>query len=71
MRLHAYLTQALLPGEDKLRFVQLPGIQEDELKELAPAAEKVEDVVNALEEKGDERVEEVKKAVVAWLQEFP
>lgn len=66
MRLHAYLTQALLPGAEELRFAQLPGIKEDESKTLAPKAKDVGDFVHALEEKQDGRLADVKKAVSKW-----
>jgi translocation protein SEC63 len=66
MRLHAYLAQALLPGNEKLRFAQLPLIQSDEVASLPPANQKLEDLVAALEKNGDQRVGQVKKAVKTW-----
>ncbi|CCM05893.1 uncharacterized protein FIBRA_08131 [Fibroporia radiculosa] len=66
MRLHAYLAQAIVPGQDNLRFAQLPGISPDESTELFPGANEVADVVSLLEKKGDERLPEIKKAVQKW-----
>jgi translocation protein SEC63 len=66
MRLHAYLAQALLPGNEKLRFAQLPLIQSNEVTSLPPATQKLEDLVAALEKSGDDRVDQVKKAVKTW-----
>jgi translocation protein SEC63 len=66
MRLHAYLTQALVPGSERLRFAQLPGIKMDEASTLAPEATDMSDFVHALEEKQDGRVVDVKKAIEKW-----
>ncbi|KAF5388148.1 hypothetical protein D9615_000013 [Tricholomella constricta] len=66
MRLHAYITQALLPGSERLRFAQLPGIKIDEVLTLAPEATDMGDFVHALEEKHDGRVVDVKKAIEKW-----
>jgi translocation protein SEC63 len=66
MRLHAHLAQALLPGSDRLRFAQLPGIKGEEVGKLAPHARDLEDFVHALQEKADGRIGEVKKAVETW-----
>ncbi|KAG5645765.1 hypothetical protein DXG03_005302 [Asterophora parasitica] len=66
MRLHAYITQALLPGSERLRFAQLPNIKIDEVLTLAPEASDIADFVHALEEKQDGRVVDVKKAVAKW-----
>jgi translocation protein SEC63 len=66
MRLHAYLVQALLPGNENLRFAQLPGIQLDEVSLLPPSTRELEDVVGALEKNEDERLSEVRKAVRTW-----
>jgi translocation protein SEC63 len=62
MRLHAYLTQALLPGKEQLKFAQLPGVRLEEQREAGDIGEFVE----ALEEKGDGRVMDVKKALQGW-----
>jgi translocation protein SEC63 len=66
MRLHAYLAQAVLPGADRLQFVQLPGITMDELTFLAPGAKDLDDFVQALEEKQDARLMDVRKAMEKW-----
>jgi hypothetical protein len=72
MRLHAYLTQALLPtppvavAPQTVKFAQLPKISEDEVKGLAPGADGFAEFVSALEEKGDARARDAKKAVDRW-----
>ncbi|EIN04311.1 hypothetical protein PUNSTDRAFT_108433 [Punctularia strigosozonata HHB-11173 SS5] len=72
MRLHAYLAQALPPTPSSvvtpktLKFAQLPKIEENEAKALAPTADGLEDFVTALEAKGDARAAEAKKAVEKW-----
>ncbi|KAF8890379.1 Sec63 Brl domain-containing protein [Infundibulicybe gibba] len=65
MRLHAFLSQALLPGADRLRFAQLPGIKSEEADKLASAKD-VHEVISTLEEKQDGRVAEIQKAVERW-----
>jgi translocation protein SEC63 len=66
MRLHAYLTQALVPGDDTIRFAQLPGIKQTESKELAGTVSAIDAVPAVLEEKNDGRSTEVKKALSRW-----
>lgn len=73
MRLHAYIAQALLPapgtGSSRLRFAQLPGIKSEEVQlggGLAPEIKDLDEFVSALENLGDERVTDVKKAVARW-----
>jgi len=66
MQLHAYLAQALLPGDERFRFAQLPGIQCDEVKALGGDAAILEDFVAALDAKSDRRTGDVKKAVQSW-----
>jgi translocation protein SEC63 len=66
MRLHAYLTQAILPGIDRLQFAQLPGIMLDELTSFAPDAKDLDDFVQALEEKQDVRLMDTRKAMEKW-----
>lgn len=66
MRLHAYLTQALLPGSERLRFAQLPHIKVEEVATLAPAATDIGDFVHALEEQQDGRAIDAKKAISRW-----
>lgn len=64
MRLHAYLVQALVPGDERLKFAQLPGIKPSEAKELSITA--MDAAPAALTEKGDGRVDEVKKVLSRW-----
>lgn len=64
MRLHAYLAQALLPGDERLKLAQLPGIKPSEAKELSISA--MDAVPATLSEKGDGRSDEVKKALSRW-----
>ncbi|KZT13196.1 uncharacterized protein LAESUDRAFT_669586 [Laetiporus sulphureus 93-53] len=66
MRLHAYLAQALVPGQNNLKLAQLPGVSPAEAAELAPKAGDMEDLISSLEKNGDERVEEIKKATEKW-----
>jgi translocation protein SEC63 len=66
MRLHAYLAQALAPGNERLKFAQLPGIRSEEVRELAVDSEVLEDFVQTLETNGDERIEDVKTAIRTW-----
>jgi translocation protein SEC63 len=66
MRLHAYLTQALLPGAERLRFAQLPSIEVDELTSLAPGAKDLDDFVQALDERQDDRLSDVRRAIEKW-----
>jgi translocation protein SEC63 len=66
MRLHAYLAQALAPGNEKLKFTQLPHIQSGELKSLGVNATIFEDLVHVLEAKNDSRTQDVKKALKTW-----
>jgi translocation protein SEC63 len=63
MRLHAYITQALLPGKEQLKFAQLPGIN---LEEKPGDVEDLAEFVKSLEERGDRRVEDVRKALRGW-----
>ncbi|ETW84592.1 molecular chaperone, DnaJ superfamily [Heterobasidion irregulare TC 32-1] len=66
MHLHAYLAQALFPGNDKAKYVQLPGISEDDVETLPEGVSTLEDYIQALEEKGDERLPDIKKAAARW-----
>lgn len=66
MRLHAYLTQALLPGDDSLKLAQLPGIKQSEARQLNRNVPALDAVPGSLAEKGDGRSEEVKKALSRW-----
>ncbi|KAI0337570.1 DnaJ-domain-containing protein [Trametopsis cervina] len=66
MRLHAYLTQAVVPGDTSLRLAQLPGIQETEARQLFNQSDSLESVAVTFEKKGDSRASEIKKAVSRW-----
>lgn len=67
MRLHASFTQALPPNaSEHLRLTQLPGLSTEDLKEVAPKAKSLTDVLRSLEEKADPRVNDVKKAIEKW-----
>jgi translocation protein SEC63 len=63
MRLHAYITQALLPGKEQLKFAQLPGVKLDEKQ---GGVENLAKFVESLEKKGDARVQDVRKALEGW-----
>ncbi|KAG6861500.1 hypothetical protein C0995_015927 [Termitomyces sp. Mi166 len=66
MRLHAYITQALLPGPRRMRFAQLPGIKLEEISTLAPKATDLREFEQALVEKHDIRILDVKTALAKW-----
>ncbi|KAL0577555.1 secretory subunit, partial [Marasmius crinis-equi] len=70
MRLHAFIIQALLPRNSsiKQRLAQLPGIKTSEVEDEKPSikGDDVKDVAAQLEEKGDGRAEDVKKAIDKW-----
>jgi translocation protein SEC63 len=63
MRLHAYLTQALLPGKEQLMFAQLPGIK---LEEKQGEAANITEFVETLEQKGDGRAKDARRALQGW-----
>ncbi len=64
--MHAYITQALYPGQESLKFAQLPGIKQSEAKEFAKEFDAYEDLTTTLEDKHDGRLEDVKKAIARW-----
>ena len=66
MHLHAYLTQALLPGSNNVAYTQLPGIGESDIKDLPEIIDGLGDFARSLEDKGDARVRDVEKAVNRW-----
>lgn len=66
MRLHAHLAQALIPGSERLRFAQLPGIKTAEVDTLAHGARDLGDVLSTLEKNSDSRAVDVKKALQKW-----
>lgn len=66
MHLHAYLAQALLPGDTSLKLAQLPGIKVSESRELLNSAVSVANIAETLKSKGDSRAVEIKKAVSQW-----
>ncbi|ESK87828.1 translocation protein sec63 [Moniliophthora roreri MCA 2997] len=69
MRFHSFVTQALLPHNSpiKQRLAQLPGIKTSEVSsENTFKADDLSDLVAELEQKGDGRATDVKKAVEKW-----
>jgi translocation protein SEC63 len=68
MRLHAYLAQAIVPGDTSLRLAQLPGIKPNESRELLNDSNILETVSATLEKKGDSRAAAVKRAVSHWAR---
>ncbi|KAJ3482277.1 hypothetical protein NLI96_g7099 [Meripilus lineatus] len=66
MRLHAYITQALYPGQTTSKFAQLPGIKQSEAEEFAKESDGYEDLTISLEEKHDGRLSDIKKAITRW-----
>lgn len=67
MRLHAYLTQAIQPGQENLKLAQFPGVSPDEAASLVPTAgDPVSNLVDTLQAKSDDRVADIKKALSRW-----
>ncbi|KAH9843634.1 Sec63 Brl domain-containing protein [Rhodofomes roseus] len=70
MRLHAYLAQAILPGQDHLRLAQFPDVSPDEAATLAPPeganTDAVTELIETLEQRSDVRASEVRKAAQRW-----
>jgi translocation protein SEC63 len=66
MRLHAYLAQALTPGNDRLKLAQLPNVKADEVVDLSGNATILENFVQTLDAKGDSRIEDMKRAMQTW-----
>lgn len=63
MRLHAYVTQALLPGKTVAPQAQLPGFEGDE---NASEGKDLASFISRLEDEGDSRITEARKAVEGW-----
>ncbi|KAG6890192.1 hypothetical protein C0992_002849 [Termitomyces sp. T32_za158] len=66
MRLHAYITQALLPGPERMRFAQLPGIKLEEALTLAPKTTDLREFEQTLVEKHDIRILDIKTVLAKW-----
>jgi translocation protein SEC63 len=66
LRLQACLTQAVAPDDALARLVQLPGLDADSLRALAPVPRDISDVARALADRQDARVADVRKAVNHW-----
>lgn len=70
MRLHAYLAQAIQPGQERLKLAQFPGVSPDEAASLAPAGgdakDPVSNLIDTLQAKSDDRVADIKKAASRW-----
>lgn len=63
MRLHAYIMQALLPGKPLPQQAQLPGF--DDTVD-APEVKDFASFISRLEDEGDTRVSEARKALEGW-----
>lgn len=63
MRLHAYVTQALLPGKTVVPQAQLPGFDGDA---YASEGKDLASFISRLEDEGDIRITEARKAVEGW-----
>ncbi|TFK45466.1 DnaJ-domain-containing protein [Heliocybe sulcata] len=63
MRLHACLAQAVPPHNPRLKFAQLPGVSEEEALGVPASVESLGEFVEMLEERGDAKVGEVRRAV--------
>lgn len=67
MRLNAYLAQALPPNAPpRVRLTQLPAVSKADLDSLTPRPREMTEVLRALQEKGDGRVGQVRKAMEKW-----
>ncbi|TEB29020.1 translocation protein sec63 [Coprinellus micaceus] len=67
MRLSSYLAQALPPNAPpRVRLTQLPAVSKADLDSITPRPREMTEVLNALEEKGDARVGQVRKALEKW-----
>lgn len=70
MRLHAYLAQAIQPGQETLKLAQFPGVSPEEASSLAltgvNAKDPVSNLIDTLQAKSDDRVAEIKKAASQW-----
>lgn len=71
MRLHAYLTQALLPSSSVTSAVELaqyPGFSPEEVESVIKTLEEknLGSFMKELEKRGDSRKEEVEKAATRW-----
>jgi translocation protein SEC63 len=66
MHLHAYLAQALLPGEDAL--LQLPCVEKDEARAIEKVGGGVKELIQSLEEKNasQDKVHAVQRAAERW-----
>jgi len=63
MRLQAHIVQAILPGKLVPPQAQLPGFDGDD---KASDAKDFSSFVSHLEDKGDSRISEVRKALEGW-----
>ncbi|KAF8905804.1 hypothetical protein CPB84DRAFT_1844796 [Gymnopilus junonius] len=67
MRLYSYIAQALpINASDRLKLTQLPGLSKEDILKVAPKAKDMEDLLHELEEKKDERLVDVKRAMEKW-----
>lgn len=66
MHLHAYLAQALLPGEDVL--LQFPRVDQEEARAVGKLGGGVKELIQSLEEKNasQDQVHAVQKAAERW-----
>ena len=68
IRFQAYLIQAVPPGSDYLRYLQLPGVLPERASALAKKAEVTVDALRVLDQEKDIKYAEVKNAVAKWGQ---
>ena len=68
IRFQAYLIQAVPPGSDYLRYLQLPGVLPERASTLAKKAEVTVDALRVLDQEKDIKYAEVKNAVAKWGQ---
>jgi len=67
MRLHAYLSQAILPGSPGARWAQLPGLKNEEIRAFPPVSRDFMDIITVLE--GQEKIalaSDARKTMESW-----
>jgi hypothetical protein len=67
MRLHAYLSQGILPGSPGARWAQLPGLKNEEIRAFPLVSRDFMDVITLLEEQKKESLaSDARKTMESW-----
>jgi len=67
MRLHAYLSQAILPGSPGARWAQLPGLMNEEIRTFPLVSRDFMDIITVLEEqKKSALASDARKTMESW-----